>query len=175
SAAVYRARPPRAMSPALAVLHRLRWLMRMPGARLTGLGCGVLALLLALAAGAADHLLPSGLPTVYGGVFLFAATVCALWVRPVELLAAPVAMPITFLLGLAPVTGGTDLTDRLLSLLSSLSLNADWLYAGTLLACTIVAVRKLLLMAERAALRAAGLQDPAGRRPAAPDPEDRLG
>ncbi|PGH48450.1 DUF6542 domain-containing protein, partial [Streptomyces sp. Ru87] len=50
--------------------------------------------------------------------------------------------------------GGTGYADRLLNLFSALALNAGWLYAGTLAACAVAAVRKVLLLGDRAARRA---------------------
>ncbi|MBQ0983718.1 hypothetical protein KBZ10_04105 [Streptomyces sp. F63] len=172
SAAVYRTGRPRSVSPVLAALRRLRWLRRMPGPRLTGLGCGLLAIVLMLAVGTADRLLPGGhSPSGYGAAFLAAAAACALWVRPTELTAAPVAMPIAFFVGLVPVSEGASPADRLVDLVTSLALDALWLYAGTLLAVLTVSVRKVVLLASRAVRRAAADPGPADpRRSAAPAP-----
>lgn len=156
SAAVYRSGRPRSVPPVLAVLQKLRWLRRMPGPKLTGLGCGLLALLLMLAAGTLDRLLPGGhSPSAYGIAFLVASAVCALWVRPTELTAAPVALPIAFFVGLVPVSEGAAVADRLVDLVTALALDALWLYAGTLLAVLTVSARKVVLLASRAARRAA--------------------
>ncbi|WP_238153724.1 DUF6542 domain-containing protein [Streptomyces xinghaiensis] len=156
SAAVYRSGRPRSVPPVLAALQKLRWLRRMPGPKFTGLGCGLLALLLMLAAGTLDRLLPGGhSPSAYGIAFLVASAVCALWVRPTELTAAPVALPIAFFVGLVPVSEGAAVADRLVDLVTALALDALWLYAGTLLAVLTVSARKVVLLASRAARRAA--------------------
>ncbi|MCC9739644.1 DUF6542 domain-containing protein [Streptomyces sp. MNU89] len=156
SAAVYRSGRPRSVPSVLAALQKLRWLRRMPGPKLTGLGCGLLALLLMLAAGTLDRLLPGDhSPSAYGIAFLVASAVCALWVRPTELTAAPVALPIAFFVGLVPVSEGAAVADRLVDLVTALALDALWLYAGTLLAVLTVSARKVVLLASRAAQRAA--------------------
>ncbi|WP_244177097.1 DUF6542 domain-containing protein [Streptomyces albus] len=155
----------------LAALRKLRWLRRMPGPRLTGLGCGLLAVLLMLLAGTLDRLLPGGhSPSAYGIAFLVASAGCALWVRPTELTAAPVAMPIAFFIGLVPVGDGGTPADRLVDLVTALALDALWLYAGTLLAVLTVSARKVVLLASRAARRASDEGGAAAdsHRPAAP-------
>lgn len=159
SASVYRARPSRAAPPVTATLHRLHWLRQMPGPRFTGLGCGLFAALAMFGAGTAGRLLPlpvgeDAVRFGYGVLFGLVATAAALWVRPTELIAAPVAAPIVYAAGLPMLTGGTGYADRLLNLFSALALNAGWLYAGTLAACAVAAVRKVLLLGDRAARRA---------------------
>ncbi|NJQ00470.1 hypothetical protein HCK00_07945 [Streptomyces sp. PLAI1-29] len=169
-AAVYRTGPGRPASPMLTVLRRLRWLRRMPGPRLTGLGCGLLAVVLMVVAGTLNGLLAGASPDAYGVTFLVASVICALWVRPAELSAAPVAMPIAFFLGLVPMGDRGPLTDRLVELVTALATNALWLYAGTLLAVATVLLRKVVLLAARAARRAAERPHPADPAPDGPGP-----
>lgn len=117
---------------------------RVPRARLTGLGTGVFATLLMLVSGAFDGLLLGGGGGVYGVVFLLVSVGAAGWVRPAELMAAPVALPIAFVPGVTFVSSGTESGGFLMNGLSALAMHAGWLYAGTLLAGVIVSVRRLV-------------------------------
>ncbi|MGW1071373.1 DUF6542 domain-containing protein [Streptomyces sp. NPDC002537] len=138
TSAVYRARPGRASPP-----------LRVPAARLTGLGSGLLTTLVLLAVGSLDSLI-GGSAVVYGVFFLLASAACALWVRPADLVTAPVTAPIAFAVGAVPLTGGPDtLLGHLMGLVTVLSLHAGWLYSGTLLAALIALVRRMLLVRRR--------------------------
>lgn len=148
------ARPPAARHPVEAAPgevagHRSRpgpdgsarpaWL---PGPRLTGLGAGLLLTVLTLAAGAATALLLSGSGTGYGLLFCASCAVAALWVRPSDLLAAPIAAPTAFALGTLPLLDGGS-SGRLMDLVTTLSLQAGWLYAGTSLAALLALARRV--------------------------------
>ncbi|WP_181861029.1 DUF6542 domain-containing protein [Streptomyces diacarni] len=123
---------------------------RRPAPRLTGLGVGVFAMLLMAAFGALVGLLPSGVPVAYGSAFVLVCVAAALWVRPAELFAAPVAMPLAYTVGLFLVGGsGKGVAGLLQDVFTGLALHAVWLYAGTLLAGLIVLVRKTKLALER--------------------------
>ncbi|MGY1454547.1 DUF6542 domain-containing protein [Streptomyces sp. SS8] len=113
-----------------------------PGARLTGLGCGLLATGAMLLAGGLDALLLDGRPAVYGVSFVLVSAVCALWVRPADLAAAPIAVPIAFTAGLVFVSGGSGgPADRLVELVTALAVHAGWLYGGTLTAVALAVAR----------------------------------
>ncbi|MFG2180606.1 DUF6542 domain-containing protein [Streptomyces abikoensis] len=119
---------------------------RLPAARLTGLGSGLLTALGMLTIGGLDALV-GGSPRIYGVFFLLGSAACALWVRPAELMTAPVSVPIAFAVGALPLSDGTGgLGGRVMSLVTLLSLNAGWLYAGTLLATLIALVRRVFLV-----------------------------
>lgn len=129
----------------------------LPRARLTALGSGLLGVLLMVLTGAADKWLLDGSHTVYGTAFLFVSVLCASWVRPTDLVAAPVAVPLAFTAGLLFLGGATrdqGLTERVTNLFPALAVNAVWLYAGTLLAVLVVTVRKVALMVQRSRVRA---------------------
>jgi hypothetical protein len=125
-------------------------LPRMPRPRLTGLGGGLFACAaMALAAGIAWLLFDSSL-FAYGLLFLPVAAATALWVRPADLITAPIAVPIAFAAGVWPIAGGSGgLGGQLMGVVSALSLHAGWLYAGTLVAALIVVVRKAVLIGKR--------------------------
>ncbi|WP_133912620.1 DUF6542 domain-containing protein [Streptomyces sp. NBC_00582] len=94
------------------------------------------------ALGGVDEMLFGSSLTVYGVLFLPVCLLIALWVRPGDLLSAPVVVPIAFAVGLLPVTGGADgLGTRLMGLVAALATQAAWLYAGTLVAAMTVLVR----------------------------------
>ncbi|MBN3930480.1 hypothetical protein IQ279_12680 [Streptomyces verrucosisporus] len=113
-----------------------------PGARLTGLGCGLLATGAMLLAGGLDALLLGGDPAVYGISFVLVSAVCALWVRPADLAAAPIAVPIAFTAGLVFVSGGSGgPADRLVELVTALAVHTGWLYGGTLTAVAVAVAR----------------------------------
>ncbi|WP_129840745.1 DUF6542 domain-containing protein [Streptomyces sp. RFCAC02] len=139
-AARVRARVPR---PAGAVPARPqpRTPRRLPRPRLTGLGCGVLATVSMTGTAWFCELL-GGAPTVYGVLFVVTGTATALWVRPADLVFAPVAAPIAFAAGLL-TTGG------LVTAVTELALRAPWVFAGTAVAALITLVRRVLLVAGR--------------------------
>ncbi|ARQ68837.1 hypothetical protein CAG99_08145 [Streptomyces marincola] len=127
---------------------------RLPRPRLTGLGCGVLATVTMVAAGRLCHLL-GGAPTLYGVVFVAASVAAAVWVRPADLVCAPIAAPIAFAAGLLLSAGPADTV-------AQLALRAPWVFLGTLAAVAITAVRKgLHLLRRRFGRRGSGR----GRRP----------
>ncbi|WP_171163862.1 DUF6542 domain-containing protein [Streptomyces sp. I05A-00742] len=142
----------------------LRALRRDQPVRLTGLGSGLLAVLAMLTAGLLVARLAGGSPAAYGVLFVLCCVVCALGVRPAELVAAPVGAPIAFAVGAVPVTavaGGPGA--RVMAMVSFLSLQAGWLYGGTLLCALIVLGRRVVLVRRR---RLARVQ--ARRRPSRP-------
>ncbi|MBT2387058.1 DUF6542 domain-containing protein [Streptomyces sp. ISL-11] len=139
SASLYRARSGRASPP-----------LRVPGARLTGLGGGVLLVLAMLTAGWLDARTAGGSATAYGVCFLVASAAGAAWVRPVDLATAPVTAPIAFAVGAVPLSGGSGgLAGQAMGMVTVLSLNAGWLYAGTLLSALIAFARRVALIRSR--------------------------
>lgn len=101
-AAVYRAAPvrgPRPAPPAVAALSRF------PNPRLTGLGGGIFSAVVMFLVGCADWLLFDGGPLMYGLLFLPVAALTALWVRPADLVTAPISVPISFAFGTLPIAG----------------------------------------------------------------------
>ncbi|WP_408056388.1 DUF6542 domain-containing protein [Streptomyces mesophilus] len=138
----------------------------MPNPRLTGLGAGLGATVVLLFVACVDRLLFDGSVALYGCVFLLVSALAACWVRPADLVTAPVAVPIAFALGLLPIAGGNGgFGGQLMGLITALALNAGWLYGGTLVAGLISTVRKIRDMNRRRALRAAAHRPP-HRRPA---------
>ncbi|MEU1517322.1 DUF6542 domain-containing protein [Streptomyces sp. NPDC005811] len=109
--------------------------------RLTGLGSGLFGGVVMFAVGGVDELLFGSALTVYGVLFLPVCLLVALWVRPGDLLAAPVVVPIAFAMGLLPVVAEDGLGARLMGLATALATQAGWLYAGTLLTAATVLVR----------------------------------
>lgn len=164
-------RPRRPAPPFLRALRRAplyRALRRMPNPRLTGLGSGLfctavmflLACLLRLAGG--DYVV------AYGVLFLPVAALTALWVRPADLITAPVGVPIAFAAGVLPVAGGEGgFGGQFMGLVTTLALHAGWLYGGTLVAGLVVTVRKARLMAQRRNARPPQRPAREGRVPAA--------
>ncbi|NLU66599.1 hypothetical protein HCC30_04860 [Streptomyces sp. HNM0574] len=131
-----------------------RFAARLPRPKLTGLGAGVLAVLAMLLVGGLDALLLDGEPVVYGVFFVLVCLAVASWVRPSELIAAPVAVPLAFGAGLFFISGGTPgFGGQLMGLFSTLALEAGWLYGGTLAAAVIVTARKAVLIAQVARAR----------------------
>ncbi|MCX5385358.1 DUF6542 domain-containing protein [Streptomyces sp. NBC_00083] len=145
SAAVYRAAGrTRPVPPIVLALRRL------PSPRLTGLGGGLLAAALMFALGGLDWLLLDGSPAVYGVLFLLVSAAIALWVRPADLITAPICVPIAFAFGIVPIAGGTGgFGGQTMAVVTALALHAGWLYAGTLVAGVIATVRKVRLMGRR--------------------------
>ncbi|MEU5000764.1 DUF6542 domain-containing protein [Streptomyces sp. NPDC021622] len=182
SSAVYRAasRPRRPAPPFVRRLRMLplyrcyRWLRRMPNPRLTGIGSGLfcaatmflLACLLWLFFGSSN-----GSLVAYGVLFVPVSALTAFWVRPVDLVTAPVAVPIAFVAGLPPVSGGSGgFGGQFMGMITALALHAGWLYGGTLVAGVVVIVRRIRFLAQRrrarAAAAAAGPRAPRRRMPA---------
>jgi hypothetical protein len=125
--------------------------------RLTGLGGGLFCGASMFALACLDHLLFDGSATVYGVLFLPVCVLTALWVRPGDLMTAPVVVPIAFTLGLPPITddSGGGVGGLFMGLVTGLALQAGWLYGGTLVAGLVVTVRRVRLMNRRAAQRRA--------------------
>ncbi|MCG0290318.1 DUF6542 domain-containing protein, partial [Streptomyces sp. PSAA01] len=124
--------------------------LSLPDPRLTGLGAGLLTALTMLGIGCLDALLFSGSPTVYSVLFLPACAACGLWVRPADLLAAPVTAPLAYTAGLLPINDGSaGFSGQAVGVFTALSLQAGWLYAGTLLTAAIVLVRRAVLVTRR--------------------------
>ncbi|MFE1287510.1 DUF6542 domain-containing protein [Streptomyces sp. NPDC058751] len=165
---------PAARRPAPAGVRRER---RPSRPRLTGLGGGLFCGASMFALACLDLLLFDGSATVYGVLFLPVCVLTALWVRPGDLVTAPVVVPIAFVCGLPPITedGGGGFGGYLMGLVTALALQAGWLYGGTLAAVLVVAVRRIRLLSRRRAARrhdrARGAQ-PGGqaRRPGPPGP-----
>ncbi|MYU04126.1 hypothetical protein GTY81_09530 [Streptomyces sp. SID8366] len=116
----------------------------LPGPRLTGLGGGLFCVAAMFVLGCLDELLFGGSPPVYGVLFLPVCVLTALWVRPGDVLTAPVAVPIAFAAGLLVVADGREgVLGRLMGLVTGLATQAGWLYGGTLVAGVIVLVRRV--------------------------------
>lgn len=154
----------RAVRRAVAVVRAL------PNPRLTGLGSGVFCTVVMLLIACLDRLLFDGSAVAFGLLFLPVSALTAAWVRPADLVTAPVAVPIAFAVGMLPISGGSDgFGGQFMGLVTALAVHAGWLYGGTLIAGVIATVRKIRIMGrKRAALRAG--RDPqagAGRVPRA--------
>ncbi|MFI7408964.1 DUF6542 domain-containing protein [Streptomyces sp. NPDC049627] len=127
---------------------------RFPNPRLTGLGCGLFCGAVMILLGYLDALLFGASLTVYSVLFLPVCVLTAVWVRRGDLLTAPVVLPIAFAVGLVPVAdNGGGIGGHLMELFTALAMQAGWLYGGTLLAGLIVTVRKVRVLARRAAAR----------------------
>jgi hypothetical protein len=111
--------------------------------RLTGLGTWVMIMVLSVLAGGVDSLLFGRPGTLFGLLFLAACVAGGLLVRPADLTAAPVSGPIAFTVALLLTgdSGGDGLSGQVMGLLTGLATLTGWLYAGTLSAAAIVAVR----------------------------------
>ncbi|MFD9289078.1 DUF6542 domain-containing protein [Streptomyces sp. NPDC060030] len=139
-------------------------LRRFPNPRLTGIGAGLFAALTMFLLACVDRLLLGGSEIVYGVLFLPVSALTALWVRPADLVTAPIIVPIAFAVGVIPVAGGTGgFGGQAMAVVTALAVQAGWLYGGTLVAGLIASVRKIRQMRERQRhlLRA----DRAARRP----------
>ncbi|MFF1765763.1 DUF6542 domain-containing protein [Streptomyces sp. NPDC058249] len=156
---------PAARRPAPPLVRAAR---RMPNPRLTGLGSGLFCGASMFALACLDQLLFGASLVVYGVLFLPVCALTAVWVRRGDLVTVPVVVPIAFAFGLLPVadSSGGGVAGRAMGLITALALQAGWLYGGTLIAGLIVTVRKLRLMARRAAQRRAAAA--ASRRPLPP-------
>ncbi|MEU4351238.1 DUF6542 domain-containing protein [Streptomyces sp. NPDC023838] len=127
-------------------------LRRLPEPRLTGLGGGLFAAAVMFLLGCLDWLIFDGSPAVYGVLFLPVSAVTALWVRPADLVSAPISVPIAFAFGIVPISGGSGgFGGQAMAVVTALALHAGWLYGGTLVAGLIASVRKLRLMGRRRA------------------------
>ncbi|MGC4950016.1 DUF6542 domain-containing protein [Streptomyces sp. DT224] len=134
----------RPVSPAAGALRRL------PNPRLTGIGAGLFAAAAMFLIGCLDRLLFDESPVVFGLLFLPVSALTAFWVRPADLVTAPISVPIAFALGIVPVSGGTGgLGGQTMAVVTALAVHAGWLYGGTLVAGVIASVRKVRLMRAR--------------------------
>ncbi|MEU5811050.1 DUF6542 domain-containing protein [Streptomyces sp. NPDC047718] len=123
---------------------------RLPRPRLTGLGGGLFACVAMTLVAGFVWLLFDGSQFVYGLLFVPVAAATALWVRPADLVTAPIAVPIAFAVGVWPISGDSGgFGAQVMGLVSALSLHAGWLYGGTLMAALIVIVRKAALIGRR--------------------------
>jgi hypothetical protein len=136
---------------------------RLPNPRLTGLGSGLFCAVAMFLLGALCAALFGASLTAYGVLFLPVCVLTALWVRPGDLMTAPVVVPIAFAAGLLPVAEG-DGGSRLMGLVTALATQAGWLYGGTLVAGLIVIARRIRLVRRRRAAAAAAAAA-AGSRP----------
>ncbi|MFG2601465.1 DUF6542 domain-containing protein [Streptomyces sp. NPDC048462] len=136
-----RARP---VPPAVLALRRL------PNPRLTGIGAGLFAAATMFVLACVDWLLFDGSAVVFGVLFLPVSALTAFWVRPADLVTAPISVPIAFAVGIIPISGGTGgLGGQMMAVVTALAVHAGWLYGGTLVAGLIATVRKVRLMRAR--------------------------
>ncbi|MGW2590568.1 DUF6542 domain-containing protein [Streptomyces sp. NPDC001515] len=148
-------------------------LRRLPNPRLTGIGAGLFAAAVMFVLACLDWLVLDASPTVYGVLFLPVSALTALWVRPADLVTAPISVPIAFAVGIIPIAGGTGgFGGRTMAVVTALAVHAGWLYGGTLVAGVIATVRKVRLMRarQRRLLIAAHTARPAGPSAAASRP-----
>ncbi|MFI5981662.1 DUF6542 domain-containing protein [Streptomyces sp. NPDC051555] len=123
---------------------------RLPRPKLTGLGGGLFACAAMVLAAGIDWLIFDASLLGYGLLFMPVAAATALWVRPADLITAPIAAPIAFTAGVWPIAGGSGgFGGQLMGVVTALSLHAGWLYAGTLIAGLIAVVRKAVLIGRR--------------------------
>ncbi|MFC4032684.1 DUF6542 domain-containing protein [Streptomyces polygonati] len=163
AAGVFRPPPPPA-HPVAVLVRRLRAVHRRRP-RLTGLGTGLLTTGVTVLGGAVDSLLFGGPGVLFGLVFVTVSVAGAVYVRPYDLVAAPVAAPIAFATGIALTSdGGSGLVGHLLGVFTGLALLTGWLYTGTLLAALIVGVRALRRPSRRRRSRRCSTA-PRGRSP----------
>ncbi|MEU9588728.1 DUF6542 domain-containing protein [Streptomyces sp. NPDC048193] len=143
---------PGAGRPAPLVARVLRRVRATPNPRLTGVGGGLFCAAVMVLLGFLDQVLFGGSLTVYGVLFLPVCVLTAFWVRRGDLLIAPVVVPIAFAAGLVTVAErGDGAGGRLMGLVTALATEAGWLYGGTLVAGSIVIVRRIRLVRRRAA------------------------
>ncbi|ARI52495.1 hypothetical protein A6E92_10085 [Streptomyces sp. S8] len=158
-------------------------LRRFPNPRLTGIGAGLFASLTMFVLACLDRLLFDSSELVYGLLFLPVSALTALWVRPADLVTAPISVPIAFAVGVFPISGGSSgFGGQTMALVTALAVHAGWLYGGTLIAGLIASVRKVRHM--RARRRYLALQGRTGeaavaagkvRRPVARGPQKVAG
>jgi hypothetical protein len=137
-----------------------------PRPRLTGLGTGALTTVVTVLAGAVDSFLFDGPGVLFGVVFVAVSIAGAVYVRPYDLVAAPVAAPIAFAAGivLTADSGGGGLAGHVLGAFTGLATMTGWLYTGTVLAALIAGIRALLLPSRRRRSRRRSAA-PRGRSP----------
>ena len=117
---------------------------RLPGPRLTALGSGLFAAAAMALVGAVDVLV-GGSATAYGVLFVPVSALAALWVRPADLFMAPIAAPLSFVAGLLVMLprAAEGFGDAVAVLVTTLALQAGWVYGGTFLALGIAVIRRL--------------------------------
>ncbi|MFF5702207.1 DUF6542 domain-containing protein [Streptomyces sp. NPDC012794] len=147
-------RHPRVPAPVPAPPRRPAAPRRPPRPMLTGLGGGLFACVAMLLVAGVCRLLFGSSLFAYGLLFLPVAAAVAVWVRPADLITAPISAPIAFAAGVWPVSGGSGgFGGQLMGVVSALSLHAGWLYAGTLIAGLIALARRAALSGRRRAAR----------------------
>ncbi|MGF1343825.1 DUF6542 domain-containing protein [Streptomyces flavovirens] len=125
-------------------------LRRFPNPRLTGIGAGLFAAATMFLLGCLDQLLLDGSEIAYGVLFLPVSALTAFWVRPADLVTAPIGVPIAFAVGVIPIAGGSGgFGGQTMAVVTALAVQAGWLYGGTLVAGLIATVRKIRQMRER--------------------------
>ncbi|MEV0782378.1 DUF6542 domain-containing protein [Streptomyces sp. NPDC050423] len=155
------ARRARPVAPAVLALRRL------PNPRLTGIGAGLFAAAAMFVLACVDRLLFDASAVVFGVLFLPVSALTAFWVRPADLVTAPISVPIAFAVGIIPISGGTGgFGGQTMAVVTALAVHAGWLYGGTLVAGLIATVRKVRLM--RARQRRMLLAAQTSRAPAGP-------
>ncbi|NBE56203.1 hypothetical protein GUY60_33185 [Streptomyces sp. YC537] len=141
----------------------------LPNPRLTGLGSGLFCMVVMLLVACLDRLLFDGSAVAYGLLFLPVSALTAAWVRPADLVTAPVAVPIAFAVGMLPLSGGSDgFGGQVMGLVTALAMHAGWLYGGTLIAGVIASVRKVRIMGRKRAAQRAARAPQRRRMPAQP-------
>ncbi|MET8327085.1 DUF6542 domain-containing protein [Streptomyces sp. NPDC005181] len=144
-------------------------LRRLPNPRLTGIGAGLFAAAVMFALACLDWLLFDGSSVLYGVLFLPVSALTALWVRPADLVTAPISVPIAFAVGVIPIAGGTgNFGGQTMAVVTALAVHAGWLYGGTLIAGLIATVRKVRLMRQRRRRMRLAAQAARPTRPARP-------
>ncbi|WP_246212418.1 DUF6542 domain-containing protein [Streptomyces abyssomicinicus] len=109
-----------------------RAIRRFPNPRLTGLGCGLFCAAAMVTLGLLSMLLGGSL-TVYGLLFLPVSLLTAVWVRPGDLLTAPIIGPIAYALGLLFIADGSGVGGQAMGYFTALATGAGWLYGGVLI------------------------------------------
>ncbi|MFF0723271.1 DUF6542 domain-containing protein [Streptomyces sp. NPDC004134] len=128
----------------------VRTLLRPAGPRLTAAGGGLLAAAVMLGTGAFVQVVMGTAPVFFGVVYLVLSVCCALWIRPSDVIAAPIAMPIAFAAGtLAVGEGSGGISAHMMAAGTTLALEAPWLYGGTLLAAAVALLRHFAMLAVR--------------------------
>jgi hypothetical protein len=126
-------------------------LRRFPNPRLTGLGGGLFCVGTMLVLGMLDSLLFGSSTGFYGVMFLLVSGLTAGWVRRADLVAGPIAAPLAFAVGAVAIAqGGDGFGAQTMAVVTTLALNAGWLYAGTIIAGVVVLVRRARMNARRA-------------------------
>lgn len=78
-----------------------------------------------------DRLLFDSSELVYGLLFLPVSALTALWVRPADLVTAPISVPIAFAVGVFPISGGPrDSAGRSWASSPPSPCTCGWLYGG---------------------------------------------